>query len=92
VQEGTVNASIAFVQITTDPIIDVSNIVFTPFSTANIPDGTVTNAKLADMATGTILGRQTGSTTGDPEDLTADQVVAIVNTMTSAASIDGGTY
>ena len=92
VQEGTVNANIAFVQITTDPIIDVSNIVFTPFSTANIPDGTVTNAKLADMATGTILGRQTGSSTGDPEDLTADQVVAIINTMSSTVFLDGGTY
>jgi len=92
VQEGTNNANVAFVQITQQPILDVSNLVFTPFSTNQVPDNTVTDAKLADMAAGTIKGRQTGTGTGNPENLTADQVVAIVNTMTSAASIDGGVY
>ena len=92
IQEGTTNENIAFVQITQNPILDVSDIEFTQFSTANIPDGTVTNPRLADMATGTIKGRQTGSTTGEPEDLTADQVVAIINTMSSTVFLDGGTY
>ena len=92
VQEGTNNANVAFVQITQQPILDVSNLVFTPFSTNQVPDNTVTDAKLADMAAGTIKGRQTGTSTGNPENLSADQVVAIVNTMTSAASLDGGTY
>ena len=92
VQEGTNNANVAFVQITQQPILDVSDLVFTPFSTNQVPDNTVTDAKLADMAAGTIKGRQTGSGSGDPVNLTADQVVAIVNTMTSAASIDGGVY
>ena len=92
VQEGTNNANVAFVQITQQPILDVSDLVFTPFSTNQVPDNTVSDAKLVDMAAGTIKGRQTGTSTGNPENLTADQVVAIVNTMTSAASIDGGTY
>lgn len=90
VQEGTVNNSIAFVQITQEPILDVSNIVFTPFSTANIPDGTVTNAKLADMAAATIKGRAAGAGTGDAVDLTANQTVAIISTATDP--IDCGTY
>ena len=92
VQEGTNNANVAFVQITQNPILDVSDLEFTPFSTNQVPDNTVTDAKLADMAAGTIKGRQTGSTTGDPENLTADQVVAIINTMSSTVFLDGGTY
>ena len=39
-----------------------------------IPDGSVTNAKLADMAAATIKGRAAGAGTGDPTDLTAAQV------------------
>ena len=92
VQEGTNNANVAFVQITQQPILDVSDLVFTPFSTNQVPDNTVTDAKLADMATGTIKGRQTGSTTGDPENLTADQVVAILNTASDNVFLDGGVY
>lgn len=45
---------------------------------SNVVDGSVTNAKLADMAQGTIKGRQTGGGTGDPEDLTHEQVKAIL--------------
>lgn len=90
INEGTDNGDVAFVQITQDPILDVSDLVFTPFSTNNVPDNSVTNAKLADMAAGTIKGRQTGTGTGNPEDLTANQVVAIISTATDP--IDCGTY
>ena len=90
VSEGTVNAGTAFVQITKDPIIDVSNIQFSAFSTVTLQNGIVTNSKLADMATATIKGRESGSTTGAPSDLSANQVVAIINTAT--VSIDSGTY
>ena len=45
------------------------------------PDDGVTNAKLANMATQTIKGRTTAGT-GDPEDLTATQATAILNTFT----------
>ena len=43
-----------------------------------IANNSVTNAKLTDVATQTIKGRTTAAT-GDPEDLTATQVRAIIN-------------
>ena len=92
VNEGTNNGDVAFVQITQDAILDVNDLVFTPFSTNNVPDNSVTNAKLEDMAVATIKGRQAGVVTGNPVDLSADQVVAIINTMTSTAFIDCGTF
>ena len=45
--------------------------------TGAISDDAVTNAKLADMATARIKGRTTAGT-GDPEDLTAAQVKALL--------------
>lgn len=42
--------------------------------TTELADGSVTNAKLADMAQSTIKGRAEGAGTGDPQDLTPAQV------------------
>ena len=47
-------------------------------TSATIPNNSVSNAKLADMATQTIKGRTTAGT-GDPEDLTAAQATAILD-------------
>lgn len=44
---------------------------------ANVPDAAITNAKLANMANGTIKGRATAGA-GVPEDLTATQINAIL--------------
>lgn len=49
-------------------IIDVDDIV---------PDGFVTNTKLADMATATLKGRATAGT-GDPEDLSVSQALTLL--------------
>lgn len=48
-----------------------------------IANDAITNAKLADVATATIKGRTTAGT-GDPEDLTATQATALLDTFTSA--------
>jgi hypothetical protein len=49
-----------------------------------IANDVVTNAKLANVATATFKGRTTAGT-GDPEDLTAAQATALLNTFTSGA-------
>jgi len=90
ISEGSANGGIAFVQITQNPTLDVDPIVWTVFSASAIPADTVDNTKLTNMAAATIKGRAVGGGTGDPQDLTANQVVAIVNTATDA--IDCGTY
>lgn len=46
-------------------------------SSGVLPNNSVTNAKLADMTTGRIKGRVTGGV-GDPEDLTASQVMTML--------------
>ena len=43
-------------------------------------DGSVTNAKLADMAAARVKGRASGAGTGDPTDLTATELREIVKT------------
>jgi hypothetical protein len=51
---------------------------------ATIANGSVSNAKAANMATGTIKGRATAGT-GDPEDLTGTQATALLDVFTSGA-------
>lgn len=68
-------------------------------SAAAIADGSITNAKLSDMAQATVKGRASGAGTGAPQDLTASQLNAIVgstdlfnpsSTVTLGASSDEG--
>lgn len=49
-------------------------------------DDSIDNVKLANMAQTTIKGRAVGAGTGDPVDLTAAEVVAIINTADGATS------
>lgn len=51
-----------------------------------IANNAVTNAILNDMAAATVKGRAVGAGTGDPTDLTATQLVAIVATADGAGS------
>lgn len=88
--EGNVNTDIAFVQIESNAILDVDPLTWTVFSAASIPVNSVTNDRLAQVAQATVKGRQAAGGTGNVEDLTADQLIAIVNT--GSTSIDAGTY
>lgn len=90
VEAGSANAGISYVQINTIASLDTDAQNWTVFSTIGIPTNNITNDKLAQMAQATVKGRQAGTGTGNVEDLTADQLIAIVNTATSA--IDCGTY
>jgi len=51
--------------------------------TLSLPNNAITNAYLNDMATQTIKGRTTAGT-GDPEDLTAAQVTAMLDTFSTS--------
>jgi hypothetical protein len=55
---------------------------------ATIANAAVTNAKLANVATQTFKGRATAGT-GSPEDLTATQATALLNTFTSGSNNPG---
>lgn len=90
ISEGAASGGIAYVQITQNPVLDADNIVWAVFSASSIPADTVDNTKLSNMAEATVKGRAAANGTGDPQDLTANQLVAIVNTATDA--IDCGTY
>ncbi len=54
--------------------------------TVQIDPAAVTNAKLAAMAQATIKGRAAGAGSGDPQDLTAAQLLAILLTADGAGS------
>lgn len=87
---GTANAEIAFVQIESNATLDVDPLTWTIFSAASIPINSLANDRLIQVAQATVKGRQAAGGTGNVEDLTANQLIAIVNTGSTA--IDAGTY
>ena len=60
------------------------NIVAAQLVDAQVATGTLTNAKLADVATATLKGRATAGT-GAPEDLTGAQATALLDVFGTAA-------
>jgi hypothetical protein len=88
--KAPLNAGIAFVQIESNPLFDVDPLTWTIFSAASIPVNSVENDRLVQVAQATIKGRRAAVGTGNVEDLTANQLIAIVNTATVA--IDSGEY
>ena len=83
VSEGSTNASKSFIQTATTPTLDSNNLTFVVFGDTSIANDSINNAKLANQAQATVKGRAAGTGTGDPTDLTADQVVGVINTSTS---------
>lgn len=88
--EGTSNGGVAYVQVEDGPILDVDPITWTVFSSSAIPPNSINNDRFVQVAQGTVKGRAAGAGTGDVQDLTANQLIGIINTATTA--IDAGTY
>ncbi len=83
VQEGSTLADTVWMCTSnTGGTLNTTGLVFTQLTIALV-DGTVTNAKLANMATATFKGRNTAGT-GSPEDLS----VATARTMLSINNVD----
>ena len=82
------NAAVAATPAVTANTAKVTNATHTGDVTGatalTIANDAVTNAKAANMATGTIKGRATAGT-GDPEDLTGTQATALLDAFTSGA-------
>lgn len=75
---------------TATPGTNTTQIATTAFVLANpFADGSVTNAKLANMAQATIKGRNSGAGTGAPGDLTAENVFAILAGLVPALPVSG---
>lgn len=76
-QSGSTNGGKQFVQTVDDPVLDTNPLSFTVLADSSIQPDSVTNAKLANVSANTIKGALTG---GDPNDLTADQAITLLNT------------
>ena len=73
----------------TNKTIDASANTLTNINTSALADDAVSNAKAANMAQQTVKGRAVGAGTGDPTDLTPEQVRAILNAAVADATING---
>ena len=86
VEEGSSNAGKSFIQSATGPTLDTDALTFSVFGDSTVANDSVTNAKLANQSEATIKGRAASTGTGDPVDLTADQVVGVINTASADLS------
>jgi len=84
VESGTSNTGKSFIQSVSGPTLDTTALVFSVFGDSTIAGDSVDNTKLSNMAQATVKGRASTTGTGDPVDLTPDQLVAIINAATSA--------
>ena len=101
VLSGSTNGSKQFVQTVQNPTLDSTALVFTTLVDTSIADDAVDNAKLANMDALTIKG---AISSGNPDDLTADEVITIINSggtgqfdaarmdLSSVAALSGATF
>lgn len=87
---GVTTAKIADSNVTTAKIADsnvtTAKIADSNVTTAKVADDAISNVKLANMAQTTVKGRALGAGTGDPVDLTAAQLVDILETADGSGS------
>ena len=89
VEAGSTNAGKSFIQSATGPTLDTDALTFSVFGDSTVAADSIDNTKLANQAQATVKGRAAGTGTGDPVDLSADQVVGVINTASTdlAASL-----
>ena len=84
VEEGVGHIGKSFVQTSSNPVLDTSDLVFSVFGETAIGANSLANSKLQQVVQATIKGRAATAGTGDVTDLSADQLIAVINTATSA--------
>jgi len=84
VEAGTLNGGKSFVQTVRNPILDTTDLTFSVFGETAIGTNSIANNKLQQVPEATIKGRAASSGTGDVSDLTADQLIAVINSGTAA--------
>lgn len=84
VEAGTSNVGNAYVQTVTDPVLDTTALSFSIFAQTTLGANSIANSNLEQAAEATIKGRAAGAGTGDISDLSADQLIAVINAGTSA--------
>lgn len=84
VEAGTANSGRSFVQTTRNVVLDTSSIVFSVFGESAIGANSISNDKLQQVSQATVKGRAAGAGTGNVTDLSADQLIAVVNTGSAA--------
>ena len=84
VEAGSTNTSKSFIQSVANPTLDTTALVFTIFGDNTVTPNSVGNTKLAQMAQATVKGRAASTGTGDPVDLTAEQLVGVINAASTA--------
>lgn len=101
VLSGSTNGSKQFVQTVQNPTLDSTALVFTTLVDTSIADDAVDNAKLANMDALSIKG---AISSGNPQDLTADEVITVINSggtsqldaarvdLTGVAALTGATF
>mgnify|MGYP001204544401 CR=1 FL=1 len=89
VEEGVGHIGKSFVQTASNPVLDTTDLVFSVFGETAIGANSIANSKLEQIAQATIKGRAASAGTGDVTDLTADQLIGVINTA-SSATIDSG--
>ncbi len=81
VLSGTTNAGKQFVQTADNPTLDTTSLTFSILADSSINDDSISNAKLENMDANRIKG---AVASGDPNDLSADQVITVLNTASSS--------
>lgn len=83
VEAGTTNQGRSFVQTTRNVTLDTSDVIFSVFGDVAIGTNSIANDKLEQVAEATVKGRAAGGGAGNVSDLTADQLVGVINAATS---------